>query len=177
MKNITFSQTINWMTFLPRDAKKTLIDIMMPLDFPTDQKLPVLLYALTLIRRGRNLMAHNLKFISLDCSKYYKNLNKAVLRALIPHSLLSTKELHNHKYLTGIYGYIIFSLVLAPELITKLRACHNIKSTVTATEFTHDTPFKDLWDHTVKLYFTHTNIPQDLLQRMDSYLQKNKLSR
>ncbi len=172
LKNITFSQAINWLSFLPRNTKNDLVDIIIPLNFPHDQRIPVLIYALTIIRRCRNIMAHDLKFISFDCSKYYNNLNKSVLRSLIPQELLTNEELKKNKYLTGIYGYIIFSLVLAPELAIKLKVCSNIVAHVMANELNQNKSLSISWSLTKDRYFSYTHIPSDLLQRLSNYTKR-----
>lgn len=102
LKNISFSNAINLFILLPRDVKHLVLEEMLPIPVSDDQKIPLLRFILTLIRRLRNIMAHGLKYIDFSAKNYGKNLSKDAIRLLVPQELLSDSELNHEQFLFGI---------------------------------------------------------------------------
>ena len=69
LKNASFSLATNLLVILPPAQKQEVVDIMLPGSKPWDLRYTVLLYSLTMIRKCRNIIAHNLKFSAFDSSK------------------------------------------------------------------------------------------------------------
>lgn len=75
-KNVTFSNTINLIHLLEKTEKMELVNIMLPTsNLPYDQKVDFVLAALNIIRDFRNVIAHNLKFITHKHKKYGISVN------------------------------------------------------------------------------------------------------
>lgn len=171
LKNSTFSLSTNLLTLLKRPQKQQVLSYMLPIGTPWDQRFPILLYILTLIRKGRNAIAHNLKFTSLNCSRYMNNLDKATLRYLIPVTLLSDDELDNMEYLDGIYGYIILSLCFIPDRVTKYIIISRLFNAIDLSPLmTGD--FQEIGDEIKETYFNGIHVPLDLKSRLMDYLHE-----
>lgn len=173
LKNTSFSNAINLFSLLPRKAKDDMLGELLPIDISSDQKIPLFIYNLTLIRRFRNVIAHNLKFTTFSCNIYGKNLNKTAIRKWVSQELLSDSELKNETGLYGVYGYIYFSLSIIPDITTKLRLCHTL-GLYTQTCNNIVSKNKDLyiwWDHLRHEYFTAIGIPDDFTTRISEYVK------
>lgn len=75
LKNVSFSNAINLFILLKPAQKEELVDMLITTHLTTDQKIQILQYTLTLVRKCRNTIAHNLKFISFDAQRYSGSLN------------------------------------------------------------------------------------------------------
>lgn len=170
LKNTTFNMATKLFQILKRDQRKAVLDFMIPTAQEPEQRYPVLLYALTNIRKCRNTIAHNLKFTSFNCGRYMNRLNKGVLRQLISSTLLTDKELDNYKFLDGVYGYIILSLSLVPSSITRVLMIRQLLSTLLFDPSLKQ--FSSLNAVIPPLYYKGLNLPPDLAGRLDKYLKE-----
>ena len=170
-KNISFSLSTNLLILLKRNEKKAVLDYMLPFDMSWDQKWPVLLYSLTMIRKCRNTIAHNLQFTSFNCAKYMNNLNKHCLRQLIPQCLLTDQEIDSNKYLDGIYGYIVLCLSIIPNDLTRLIMIQRLLHALTFDGILDDADLVSLKENIHHDYFYGLNIPTDFTQRLHAYQQ------
>ena len=169
LKNTSFSTSINIFVLLTRNAKNDLSKELLPIDVPADQKIPIIRYTLTLIRKFRNVIAHNLKFTTFSYSRYGNNLNQKALRLLIPSSLLSDAELQKKDMLYGIYGYIVLSLSLIPDLSTRLMLVNKLSEYIANRSLQTDKNLSQMWYLLGQKYFSVTNIPTNVIQRFTNY--------
>lgn len=168
LKNVSFSQSVDLLRLLKRPEKSKVLDFMIPIHDSPVNRYPILLYTLTIVRRCRNTIAHNLKFTSFDCSRYINNLSKGCLRQLISPYLLSDEELNSYKYLNGIYGYIVLSLSLIPDKITKMLVVHRLLSTFLLKN--DGILFSPAETEIRSKYFEGLNIPSDIRERLLSFV-------
>lgn len=169
LKNVTFSNAINLFVILTREAKTDLVNELLPIDVPVDQKIPILRYTLTLIRKFRNIIAHNLKFTTFSCKQYANNLNKKALRLLIPETLLKNDELNKQTILYGIYGYITLSLSIIPDASTKLLLVNKLTEYVVNRALQSNQNLSQTWYLLGQKYFLETNIPTNMIRRFPEY--------
>lgn len=168
LKNISFSLSTNLFILLLRNQKQEILDIMLPINRTWDQRLPVLLYTLTMIRKCRNIIAHNLKFTSFDASIFMNNLDKKTLRIMIPQELLTDAELKSDKYITGIYGYIILCLSIIPNNITKLLFIQRLRMAITLNGIL--TPnLQNIGQNIIDIYCRGIDLPANFRERIDLY--------
>lgn len=168
LKNVSFSQSIDLLRLLKRTEKNKILEFMIPIHESPVDCYPVLLYTLTIVRRCRNTIAHNLKFTSFDCSRYMNNLSKKSLRKFISPLLLSDEELDTYKFLGGIYGYIILSLSLIPDKITKMLIVHRLLSTFLLKN--DGILFSPVEVKIRSKYFEGLNIPSDIRERLLAFV-------
>lgn len=172
LKNASFSLATNLLVILPLTQKKEVVDMMLPGSKSWDSRYAVLLYSLTMIRKCRNIIAHNLKFSAFDSSKYMNYLNKQVLRSFISPSLLSTLEIRRGKYLSGIYGYIVLSLSLMPDGIFKAGLINRLAQSIGMDGLSQIKPMAQIVQSIRQFYFEGHHLPQDLQIRLLNYLQQ-----
>lgn len=171
LKNVTFSRSVNLFEFLKSEQRSQVCDILLPFDIPQNQKYQLLLYSLTLIRKCRNTIAHNLKFTSFSIAEYNKHLPHTALRTLIPPELMSWKDIRTGKNLAGVFAYIVFSLSLIPDSTIKLFFLQNLISYLSTQTFEYkDSVVPDL----ASVYIQKMKFPPDIIDRLNRY--KNRVA-
>ena len=171
LKNISFSLSTNLFILLLRPQKQELLNIMCPVDQTWDQRFPVLLYALTMIRKCRNTIAHSLKFTSFNALHFMNNLDKKSLRLMIPEELLTDAELDSYKYISGIYGYIILCLSIIPDKTTKVLFIRRLRMAITLNGLLTSN-LKDVGQSIRDTYYKGVNLPSDFQERLRLYSQR-----
>lgn len=164
LKNVTFSISIDLFTLLKSYQKREIANMMIPVDIPVDQKIQLLLYALTVIRRCRNQMAHNLKFISFSAYKYGSNINRSALTKWIPRELSSAKELKKGHWIYDIYSYILFSMALLPDQFHKLLLLTRLSDYIIFIS-----KDSEVLEEYYQQYLTITHLPKNLPIRLKHY--------
>lgn len=168
LKNVTFSNAINLFELMKFNQKKEISETMINANISVDQKIQVLLYALTLIRKCRNRMAHNLKFISFNAQKYSFGISKKALAQWIPSELISKKELYNGLGVYDIYAYFLFSAAIIPDCLHKLLLIARLSAYL---GYFSNSSLAELWQKQFIRYAKETNLPTDLYQRLSVYQQ------
>lgn len=171
LKNTTFSNAINWFMLLPRTVKSPVLDEMLPVMVSNDQKIPLLRYILTMVRKLRNILAHGLKYNTFNVQNFGKNLDKAAIRLLIKPSLLSDKELKEELWIYGIYGYIIFSLSIIPDRPTQIRLAGNLLNYLKYFNIAKSSEMDKLWHSLGTFYLQALNLPCDLETRLNAFIR------
>lgn len=174
MKNTTFSNAIDLFWLLKFPQKEEIANMMIIADIPMDQKIQLLRYTLTLVRRCRNVIAHNLKFIAFNNKKYASHLNKNVLRIWISHDLLSNMDIDSDVGIFDTYGYIVFSLSLLPNSLIKILIINHLLYYLLLPE-RQGAQFNGIWQHLWKTYSQTTNMPIDLSHRLAVYLNNQSI--
>lgn len=169
LKNVSFSDSINMFTLLQRREKQEILNIMFPDSIAYQDAVPILRYILTMVRRCRNAIAHGLKFIDFNAARYGKNLNKKALRILIPHTLLTDNELFHDNLFYGIYGYIIFSLILIRYPLEKLIIAQKIVQHM-IPKMPQDSEAARVWSNLSFEYLGTLHIPYDFAKRLVKYV-------
>lgn len=166
LKNVTFSNAINWFRLLKDPQRHKVCNMMLPQSIEPDQKYQLLLYALTLIRKCRNSIAHGLKFISFDASRYCYHLNFTKIMSVVPNQLLHWSDIKKKRGLFDIYSYIVFSLTLIPDSILKGVLITRLINYL-CSDFPVSSPNPALQIDAV--YLEKAKLPADLLERLSSY--------
>lgn len=172
LKNTSFSLSTNLFVLLPSKQKEEVVDFMIPGGAPWDVRYQILLYSLTMIRKCRNVIAHNLKFTSFDSSRYMNNLDQKALRKLISPILLTDEEIKYSTYLSGIYGYIVLSLSIIPKGITHVLLVNRLHGAMTMDGIFSGSNLSDSLGKIKEIYFSGVHLPQDVESRLNSYFVK-----
>lgn len=94
-KNVTFNNAINLYSILKREDKLEVCNLILDIHLNEDQKLELFKNCLSIIRKFRNKIAHNLKFISYKTDKIH--LSKKVLKKT-PYNFLFENNTYNDVY-------------------------------------------------------------------------------
>ena len=105
-KNITFADAISLYKLLKKEQKQKMSDAMLSYNIPINDKTAFLIPALDLIRNYRNVIAHNLKFVTYTCPKYGLPFN--ITKKIINDETV----LNGHKKLYDLYACIIAIYVM-----------------------------------------------------------------
>lgn len=166
LKNVTFSNSINLFELMKSEQKREIAGMMISANLPDDQKIQILIYSLTLIRKCRNRIAHNLKFISFDAARYSTGVSRNALAKWIPRELISRKELNRDIGVHDIYAYFLFSAALIPDCLHKLLLIARLSAYL---GYFSDSPLASLWAKQFSRYAQATNLPIDMPQRLAAY--------
>ena len=165
MKNVTFSNSINLFSLMKSPQKEAVSDLLVSASIPAHEKTQLIYYILTLIRKFRNVIAHNLKFISFDVKKYSRAINMKSLKRFAPNELLTWRDLHRQIGVYDVYGYIVLSLSFLPNSLEKMSLVQNLISFLdnyVSENQLHKSIFQN--------YCGFTGIPQDIILRLKSYV-------
>ncbi len=153
-RNISFSDATNLFSFLKSKEKNNLFSYMKYLnnnEINFDNKVNILLDALTLTRKFRNKIAHNLDFLTYRGSRLNKNAN-----LLFKNSLVLEKELKRTRH--DIWAMVL-SIVI---LLNNNMLIYNFLA-----EFYS---FMESDENMTNLYCDFAGIPRDYKERIVSYI-------
>ena len=163
-KNATFSTCIDLFSCLRTRDKREVVENLISIEINEDYRNDFVMDALTTIRKFRNAIAHNLKFVTLRISKQ----QRLSFSQLIPEfggTLINvSKDSGAQRGIGDPYSMILslISLLLDKKLVESL-----------FYDLSHQ--FKDISDsNAYSRYCTITGIPEDILQRGVMYIDKIK---
>jgi len=105
-KNVSFVSVIELFSILSTKEKYELTNEIIPSDrISYSMKVEHLKNSLTIIRKFRNKIAHNLKFITFESKGF--NLNSKVIHELCPHELITNKEGIMDKEILRVYKFLL----------------------------------------------------------------------
>ena len=170
LKNVSFSNAINLFVLLKPNQKEELANMLIHTHLSIDQKIQLLQYTLTLVRKCRNAIAHNLKFISFDCKRYSSALNHKSIKRFIPNILLSWRDIRKDVGIHDVYAYVCFSMALMPNSIEKRTLLENL--CIFLDGYTKDKNY--VHQSVMDNYLRSTYIPTDIIKRLYLYHEEVK---
>lgn len=167
-KNLSFSNAINFFQLLNPKEKKETANLLYSNPAISDaDKISFVLDALTIIRKFRNKIAHNLKFVTF---KNYRNpLAPNVFIKIIPSELLTWKDIKKGKRgLYDIYAFILCLFVLLEDPLVKSFLISELNDYLSGLQVSPST----LTVQCCNEYYKVTNLPTDITKRFSKYLKK-----
>lgn len=166
LKNVCFNDAIDLYSFLKEKEKNEICnEMIINTNFNNlDAKKELLKSSITIIRKFRNKIAHNLKFVSYRSPQYIviKDLKK-----VIPDELLTWPDYNKHKRGTNDpYSMILSLIMLLNDNYLASQMILEIKNHIILFIFAPDQ--SALFDDYCKI----TNLPNDMLNRFDNYIKK-----
>lgn len=163
-KNITFGDSIELYKLLSSSHKKEIANLIFYFEIEDNQKSDTLISALTIIRKFRNKIAHNLKFVTYRTKDYF------LKKECLPPQFLDTLLKDYTEYLNSPFAMIIALTLLIPSPALFLELVKDIHYV-----FSGFNRNKDL----LEFYCKITQIPPDILDRLNlfsSAIEKGNLS-
>ena len=154
-KNLNFGWTIDLVKFIKSSHKHELYHLLFPQFIMENNELP-LISSLTIIRKYRNVIAHNLKFITF---KPKLNLETKLLPTIFHNHLLVQSE--NKCELNGIYSFIISLLLMLGDPILINTFIQDIQE-LTNKYYNQESVLID--------FFTITGIPLNIMSMLNSFI-------
>ena len=154
-KNLNFGWTIDLVKFIKSSHKHELYHLLFPQFIMENNELP-LISSLTIIRKYRNVIAHNLKFITF---KPKLNLETELLPKIFHNHLLVQSE--NKCELNGIYSFIISLLLMLGDPILINTFIQDIQE-LTNKYYNQESVLMD--------FFTITGIPLNIMSILNSFI-------
>lgn len=156
-KNVNFSDVIDLYSILStRDNYELTNEIIPTENLPNDVKVQHLINSLTIIRKFRNKIAHNLKFITYDCPSY--KLNKKVIQVLSPSELVEKDDV-----VRGVYKFFLAIITFYnddPYMLNRFLYDVMIHLKMDEAMNKNKTTFND--------YHIITHLPPDLVNRLEN---------
>ncbi|MSA73275.1 Abi family protein [Holdemania massiliensis] len=162
-RNISFSSIIDLFTFLPQNLKEEVASDMILINISSHSKVELMHIAITIVRIFRNIIAHNLKFIT-NTSNHYEIKSKAIRNHLLG-TLLTQDDIANDRGKNDRFSMAISTVLLLGNEILLGQFAKDIKilqaqfaSTEQELKVTND-------------YFKNIDIPFDIPERIAFYAQ------
>ncbi|MDD7401875.1 MAG: Abi family protein [Eubacteriales bacterium] len=165
LKNTTFSTSIDLYNFLSRPIKDEITKNLLNLEDSIDNPFGIALKSLYTIRRFRNVIAHNLKFITFNL-RTPQAIAKEELRPIFEGSLIDPSDTKS------IGSGDPYSMALALVLI--LHEGFLVEQLFTDIKNLYQANMR-LNEGIVRKYEEVSHIPQDIVSRGHKYMSKNNL--
>lgn len=170
-KNISFSNAIDLFCLLRTEQKSHIVNSIIPYAYGTNnieykEKAELLLRGLNLLRNFRNKTAHNLKFVTF---KDWKNiLSTSQLNKIILPEMLTDNDIKERRGVNDLYAVINILLytISAKDNYMANELCRKILRHIVPTNDSVDEMTKELL---FEKYATITNLPKDLINRLEMY--------
>lgn len=162
LKNISFSNSINWYKLLKAPEKLEINNILIPSSqFTNGQKSELILSSLQTIRTFRNISVHNLKFIT---HKSKTPLPASLIIKSLSPILLTWKDIKkNNCGINDLYSCILsILLLLKPYFLLTRRFASDLIIFFYQGNGTLDPRYTN--------YSRLTNLPMDLPNRLNKYI-------
>lgn len=149
LKNVTFSNTIDLYSFLKSEQKKQVLHILCPSLTDSDYMYELVKNSLTVVRKYRNVVAHNLKFItSTSGVNYIKILKNIPFMEPFIRDVKSKKDTP--------YSMLLAMTVLLKDPFLRDQLYASLESTV--LQFVMQPNQENLFDEYCKIIGMPTNI-------------------
>ncbi len=165
LKNLSFNDCIDLFSILNKNVQEDVCDYLVGNKIDKSQRVQFVLNALIIVRKFRNKIAHNLKFIT------YKTPNSIILKnlsRLYGGNLIEREDFKIKRGRNDIYAMIISIITLLSEYHFIDKFYNDFILQIALREKFKDN--FDIWE----TYCNKTNIPLNLLERIASLTIKMK---
>lgn len=169
LKNVEFGNAINLYKLLKAPQKEAVATSMLSfINASKNDKINFLTSALGLIKEYRNVIAHNLKFITYTSSKNMLPLQTTF--NILPYPILT----NGIKSFDNIYAYILAVTILLQLPLLRARFCYDLTNIFLET---HNGERLQVLDRIAADYINIIELPIDFNQRLEWILRNwQKLS-
>ena len=165
LKNVTFADAISLYKLLKKEQKQKVSGTMLSCELSVNDKTAFLIPALDLIRNYRNVIAHNLKFVTYNCPKYRLPFN--ITKNILDDEIV----LNNHKKLYDVYACIIAIYVLIDNPFMKMMFFNDIVRVMNLNKF-QISGINDIFNKISDDYLEITNV-KNILSYFLVYVSKS----
>jgi len=162
-RNVNFNSSIDLYTFLKYDEKKIVIKAILTKDIPSTYKYELIKTSLTIVRKFRNKIAHNLIFVS---HRLREKLSLSFLMSEFGGTLLTQVDITEHVGESDPYSMILSLILLQPDNFLVNQFAKDILLLVNE--------YKSNSQNSIILleYCELTSIPYDIDLRLKKYIAK-----
>lgn len=170
-KNINFTDAIDLYSFLKKEQKEQVVQFFFPNSpLEMEQQKEFLKVSITLVRKFRNKIAHNLKYYSFRPS--YPKFSTTLLKPIaLSTPLLTTSEVKKQtRGVNDVYAFLIsiINLLGTPDLISSL-----FEDIVLLIQIDNENSKALEQEPLFHTYSQITGLPIDLTQRLNQYYIEN----
>lgn len=156
-KNVSFGNSINLFRVLKSPQKNTIANELVPnTTILQSEKIKFLVSGLNLIRKCRNCIAHNLKFVTFRGANQDK-LSRKTLVALLPQALTAPKPEYHYLGQNDLYAVFLFIYYILNTPYLKYSFLKDVINYI-SPQSNGEIPLFDT-------YASITGLPSDLLTR------------
>ena len=169
-KNVSFNDCINLHTFLESNIKLNFIKRFFEIStFTDDDYFRMFKSFISIIRKFRNKIAHNAKFITYRTESKYELIQNKVF-VLNPYNLMKGSDFNTKVGRNDIFSMIISLCVILDNPFLVRTMLYEIKAAL-------NIPFQNLNVDIITEYIKITKLPTDLIDRIDNIDFKNILEK
>lgn len=162
-KDITFNQSIDIYRNLKYDDKLFVTKSILNSSISEKNMISILTNALIIIRKFRNIIAHNHNFVT------YRSKEKLILNQLVSTTfsdLVLSEDFKNNVGANDAYAFILsLSIILNEKLLVSKMYYDLSRQILISTELTND--HMEIFSK----YCEITSIPENLISRFENYLE------
>lgn len=166
-KAITFNDSIDLFSALKSDSKQSICDLLFESRIPDDYKIEFAKNSLIIIRKFRNKIAHNLKFISYKCPRSNSIIVKN-LSTMYGGNLIESSDFKDKRGRNDIYAMFLSLCSILHEPILIYNFIQDFAFQVHLVNRTY--PNIPIWN----TYCSKTNFPVNIMERMNHLVAKLK---
>lgn len=164
-KNVTFSNSLKLFRLLKQPEKQELVNLLLSTNsLNYNEKVDFIDSGLNSIREFRNVIAHNLKFITHK-SKPQNKLSPATLIKIFPGSVIQWDDFTKHnRGSNDIFSYILALISFLDNELLSYSLCKDLSNY-----------FQSVRSMNKKIYSSYmqvSNLPVDIDDRLNSYANK-----
>ena len=167
-KNVKFTTVIDLFSFLNKNEKLEIIN-----EYPAfnssrisnDEKLEMFKNMLSIVRKFRNKIAHNYKFVGETLDK--NSIHLVNLIKIDPFGIIKKKDIKIRRGASDVFSmYISILFLLGTSFLNILFLTEtlNFKSIINISNLSNQ----------IKKYFYNCNFPDDFFQRIEAIITKEK---
>lgn len=160
-KNVSFNDCINLHTFLKSNIKLNLIKRFFEIStFTDDDYFRMFKSFISIIRKFRNKIAHNAKFITYRVEEEYELIQNKVF-SLNPYSLMRGNDFNSQLGRNDIFSMILSLCIILDNPFLVRTMLYEIKAVL-------NFPFENLNVNIIEEYIKITQLPTNLIDRIDN---------
>lgn len=173
LRNVSFSTTINLFSLMKPSEARAVISFFFPEpseDFPYTAQVAYTLAGMNLIRKFRNTIAHDLKFVSYRPSGY-ERLATSTTRRLFPDVLTQAPPNAGKDFASlDVYAFILALMYFLKDHYLRLRFCTELVNFFRTPSSTN--PDAQVQKVMIEHYTKLTGLPLDISDRFNAFFEK-----
>ncbi|HZJ90625.1 MAG TPA: Abi family protein [Oscillospiraceae bacterium] len=168
-KNTNFVDVIDLYILCNQPLKHQITESLLPYPGITlDEKVRTAINALSLIRKYRNAIAHNLKFIRYQAASRHQ-LELPILERIVTNILVTPTDIQEGSGKNDVYSMMLSILILLND---KTLVANYIKELLELITPSFSRQIQDVQEGLFADYCIITGIPEDLSSRLQTYVEE-----
>lgn len=159
-KNCSFSTVTDLFALLNANDRKTVAHMIIPQELKVSEKIDLIFASLDLIRRYRNVIAHNLNFLYYKVPSKDRLPSRGVMMKLFPKEILRKYTVEFKKGESNIYPYLLCIMLIFNNDYLNVNVAETMKNILLIRD-----------RKLVRDYFQVAKLPEDFMEKLDYIIE------